>query len=153
MTYKEKLLDPRWQKMRLELLSEANYTCQLCGDNKTTLHIHHFSYSKSRNPWDVSPLDLAVYCKHCHALVESQTSLDIDVHKVIKDFTIKEEVKIIVYYVYGGNRHIIEIYKYDEKTNKITSFLLFSAETLINNINEIEPFYNSVKSSLDGLNK
>lgn len=70
MTYVEKLKDPRWQKKRLEVLERDDFTCLLCGDTETELHIHHEEYSKSGNPWDASLNDLATYCKHCHALVE-----------------------------------------------------------------------------------
>jgi len=34
--YKDKLKDPRWQKLRLEVLNDNNFTCQYCGDAETT---------------------------------------------------------------------------------------------------------------------
>lgn len=68
MTYAEKLQDPRWQKKRLKILERDNWSCQLCGDNDVTLHIHHLKYSG--NPWDVKDDDLITYCKCCHSLIE-----------------------------------------------------------------------------------
>lgn len=70
MTYAEKLKDPRWQKKRLEVLGRDNFTCLMCGDTETELHIHHEYYPNSMNPWDIDIDDLTTYCKHCHSLVE-----------------------------------------------------------------------------------
>lgn len=66
--YKEKLLDPRWQKKRLLIFNRDKFTCQLCGDNKNTLHVHHKKYYGE--PWDVGNLDLITLCCHCHLLIE-----------------------------------------------------------------------------------
>ena len=66
MTYSEKLKDPRWQKKRLEILQRDNFTCQLCGDTETTLHIHHKKYFKNKEPWDINNKYLVTLCKHCH---------------------------------------------------------------------------------------
>lgn len=66
MTYKEKLLDPRWQKKRLECLRSDNFTCSWCGESTKTLHVHHFFYAKSGNPWDVEDWELATLCEDCH---------------------------------------------------------------------------------------
>lgn len=84
MDYKKKLLDPRWQKKRLEILDRDGWTCQLCDDSKTTLHIHHFRYSKNFNPWEVESEDLTTYCKHCHSLVDFTKYDTHSSYKVIK---------------------------------------------------------------------
>lgn len=86
MTYKEKLLDPRWQKKRLEVLQRDEFTCQQCGDKEETLHIHHFCYPKSRNPWDSDELDLITYCASCHTLEEYLKT-------TLQDFTILDIIK------------------------------------------------------------
>ena len=66
--YGDKLLDPRWQKKRLEILTDANFTCTYCADKESTLHVHHFCYTANGNPWD-SPNDaLICLCKKCHEL-------------------------------------------------------------------------------------
>jgi len=65
-TYGEKLLDPRWQKMRLEIFERENYTCQYCGDTENTLHVHHLSYYKNKEPWEVDPTSLLCLCQSCH---------------------------------------------------------------------------------------
>jgi hypothetical protein len=71
MNYSEKLKDPRWQKKRLEVLQRDNFTCQLCLDATTTLHVHHFCYDVSGDPWAVDNSALRTYCNSCHKLVES----------------------------------------------------------------------------------
>lgn len=67
-TYGQKLLDPRWQKMRLQVMEREIFTCQYCGDKESTLHIHHLYYAKSRNPWDVDIRALECLCEKCHSI-------------------------------------------------------------------------------------
>lgn len=68
LTYSEKLKDPRWQKMRLQVLERDEWTCRFCGDKTKTLHVHHFCYAKSGNPWDVEDHALITLCEDCHHL-------------------------------------------------------------------------------------
>lgn len=66
-TYAEKLLDPRWQKLRLEVFQRDNFTCQACGDSKSTLHAHHVLYSpESEGPWDYAIHEIQTLCADCH---------------------------------------------------------------------------------------
>lgn len=65
-TYKEKLLDPRWQKLRLEVMQRDKFTCKFCGDKEKTLNIHHLCYNVSGNPWDVDDTALMCLCEDCH---------------------------------------------------------------------------------------
>ena len=65
MTYKEKLLDPRWQKKRLEILNRDEFMCQSCGDTTSTLHVHH-KYYENIEPWDYSINSLITLCADCH---------------------------------------------------------------------------------------
>ena len=64
MSYSDKLKDPRWQKKRLEVLNRDNFTCKLCGDSETELHIHHVEYKGE--PWEQDLDKLDTLCKHCH---------------------------------------------------------------------------------------
>jgi 5-methylcytosine-specific restriction endonuclease McrA len=48
MNYKEQLLDPRWQRRRLEILQRDEFTCQKCLSKDKTLHVHHIDYIKGR---------------------------------------------------------------------------------------------------------
>lgn len=67
-TYSEKLKDPRWQKLRLQVLQRDDFTCQYCGEKTKTLHVHHLCYPKSRNPWDVDDDALLTVCCDCHSI-------------------------------------------------------------------------------------
>lgn len=65
--YRRKLLDPRWQKRRLEILSRDEWSCQICGDSQSTLHVHHRAYNKGAEPWDYPDSLLVTLCADCHA--------------------------------------------------------------------------------------
>ncbi len=80
MNYKEQISHPRWQKKRLRILQRDNWSCQLCGDTETTLHVHHKSYFKKA--WDANDSDLITYCEACHSLVEDDRLMIVT--KVIK---------------------------------------------------------------------
>lgn len=66
MTYAEKLRDPRWQKLRLEILSRDNWTCQMCESTTTTLNVHHIVYHSGADPWEYNPRHLLTLCQTCH---------------------------------------------------------------------------------------
>ena len=65
-TYGDKLRDPRWQRKRLEILSRDDFTCRLCGDNESTLHVHHLLYFKGAEPWQYDANCLVTTCESCH---------------------------------------------------------------------------------------
>lgn len=67
-TYREKLLDPRWQRRRLEVLSAADFTCRDCGSTTNTLHVHHLYYIADSEPWDYPDELLRCLCDQCHAI-------------------------------------------------------------------------------------
>jgi hypothetical protein len=64
--YSEKLKDPRWQKLRLEILERDEWSCQACGNAEKTLHVHHTHYVKGFEPWD--------YVDDCHEIESSAIS-------------------------------------------------------------------------------
>lgn len=74
-TYKEKLLDPRWQRRRLEVLSRDKFACQYCGNTEQTLHVHHYSYAKSGNPWDAEDESLITLCADCHKIIHLEKNM------------------------------------------------------------------------------
>lgn len=65
-TYVEKLKDPRWQKMRLQILERDDFTCLWCGDFESTLHVHHGYYRSGCDPWEYDPSTLHTLCERCH---------------------------------------------------------------------------------------
>lgn len=66
MNYSDKLKDPRWQKKRLEIMQRDEFTCMICGDEETTLNVHHLYYEKDKNPWDYPDTALITLCEDCH---------------------------------------------------------------------------------------
>jgi len=67
--YGELLNDPRWQRKRLEIFQRDDFSCQLCGDTQTELHVHHKKYVAGRNPWEYDEKELITLCIHCHKKV------------------------------------------------------------------------------------
>jgi 5-methylcytosine-specific restriction endonuclease McrA len=67
MTYSEQLKDPRWQKMRLEILQRDDFTCQECQDTTSTLHVHHRYYVSGRKAWEYPHFALQTLCEQCHS--------------------------------------------------------------------------------------
>jgi hypothetical protein len=65
--YRMQLRDPRWQRRRLEIMSKAQFSCEQCGDTKTTLNVHHKQYRRGAQPWEYSDDELACWCENCHA--------------------------------------------------------------------------------------
>lgn len=67
-TYIEKLKDPRWQKMRLQVLNRDDFQCKSCESKEKTLHVHHCGYDKEiTNPWEYPKSWLITLCEDCHA--------------------------------------------------------------------------------------
>lgn len=64
--YSDKLKSPKWQKKRLEILQRDNFTCCNCGDTERTLHVHHESYIKGKEPWDYPNKNFTTLCDMCH---------------------------------------------------------------------------------------
>jgi 5-methylcytosine-specific restriction endonuclease McrA len=73
-SYAEKLKDPRWQKMRLQILERDNWMCQHCFATEKTLHVHHLAYAKGREPWDYPKGHLLTLCSDCHEAMPSEQS-------------------------------------------------------------------------------
>lgn len=69
LTYSDKLKSPLWQRKRLQVYERDNWTCQLCSDDSTELHVHHISYEPGRQPWEYELDNFTTLCKHCHGAV------------------------------------------------------------------------------------
>lgn len=66
-SYNKKLLDPRWQKLRLEVFKRDEWTCQICAAKDKTLNAHHCHYTNhSEGPWDYNAESLITLCQDCH---------------------------------------------------------------------------------------
>lgn len=65
-TYWEKLQDPKWQKKRLEVMNNASFCCEICGNSEFSLNVHHKEYISGREPWEYELNQLVCLCKSCH---------------------------------------------------------------------------------------
>jgi hypothetical protein len=67
-SYSEKLLDPRWQQMRLRVYERDGFACRCCGSTTKTLHAHHCHYHPySEGPWDYDMDTIITLCVECHS--------------------------------------------------------------------------------------
>ncbi len=71
MTYREKLRDPRWQRLRLTVMNRDGWRCQsdVCvahHNPRVMLVVHHKRYIAGREPWDYPPDELITLCVKCH---------------------------------------------------------------------------------------
>lgn len=91
MTYTEKLKDPRWQKKRLEILERDKFTCQLCGDKRSLLVVHHLIYNNE--PWDCPNNQLITICEDCHKKLHDKPHIP-TIREIIEmsEYEFKDEV-------------------------------------------------------------
>lgn len=80
MKYSDKLKDPRWQKMRLEVFSRAGFSCEHCFADSKTLHAHHNYYVSGREPWEYPKDSISCLCKECHEIVTLRNGMEISPH-------------------------------------------------------------------------
>lgn len=75
---------PLWQKKKSTVMSLANFECAECGDNKTTLNVHHTYYKRGAKPWEYEDGELKCLCEPCHKKYHRESLL---VKKLIGGFT------------------------------------------------------------------
>ncbi len=51
-------------------MERDGFKCRECGDGDKTLHVHHFYYSKGKQPWEYEEDALITHCERCHSFVE-----------------------------------------------------------------------------------
>lgn len=82
-SYAEKLKDPRWQKLRLEVLNRDNWTCTNCSSKENNLQVHHLKYCGE--PWETPPEFLTTLCEKCHDARSEIDKMLIDEIRCIPD--------------------------------------------------------------------
>lgn len=138
-TYSEKLKSPLWQRKRLQVYERDNWTCVLCSDNATELHVHHKSYQPGKEPWEYELDNFSTLCKHCHAAVT--------IYK--KEFTgdilkaSKRRVPLLGYYallllVRKGDERLVVVLTTDDTHMDIISVLSQEAVEDINALMKTE---------------
>lgn len=68
-SYAEQLRDPRWQRVRLRVFERADFRCQMCGDKRRTLEVHHSFYERRKMAWEYPLPSLICVCHLCHAAI------------------------------------------------------------------------------------
>jgi hypothetical protein len=71
MNYHQQLRDPRWEKLRLEVLQRDDWRCQepACAHRhnaRVMLVVHHKQCLPGRDPWDYPAENLITLCEKCH---------------------------------------------------------------------------------------
>lgn len=79
-TYRDKLRDPRWQRVRLLIFERDGWQCVHCGAKDKELHVHHFAYV-GKDPWDTPKWLLRTLCRDCHDTVPTCTCHQYDCGK------------------------------------------------------------------------
>jgi hypothetical protein len=71
--YSDRLKDPRWQRRRLEILSRDKWMCIECGDEDSSLHVHHRYYEKGADLWEYPDKALVTLCDSCHQQIHDMS--------------------------------------------------------------------------------
>jgi len=121
-TYSDLLKHPLWQKKRLEIMKRDKWMCKKCGDDETTLNVHHLNYINGKDPWDYPNSELITLCEDCHKQIESlkKDNPDMDFHKIKihKSDKWTSNTKIIIA-SYPG---LLSLEIYDENNKYIVGF-------------------------------
>ncbi len=135
MSYAEDLKSVEWQKKRLSVLTRDNWTCQLCKDTETQLHIHHKFYQRDRKCFEYDDEDLITYCKHCHALVEYAKDHFKDVQEILHVFKHSIQGEYRIYVIVRDIQNLLHcaIFNYDNKENDLY-YDLYIPEHIISRI-------------------
>lgn len=111
-TYKEQLLNPRWQKKRLEIMKRDKFSCKICKDQETTLHIHHKIYKNNLSPWEYENSELVTLCEHCHLevtdIMKENQSVNFNDIKIYKSSNWKGGSRIM--FIICPNKTYMRIY-------------------------------------------
>lgn len=123
-TYSDKLKDPRWQKKRLEIFKRDKFTCKACGDNETTLNVHHKEYSNGE-PWEIENKLLITLCEHCHSEIEildSKKDINWNTFKVYKSNTWESGSRIM--FTPDTHNRVVSMTIYDPSGKFVIGFNL-----------------------------
>lgn len=131
--YSQKLLDPKWQKLRLLTLDRDKFTCQLCQDDQSSLSVHHLRYAKSGDPWDTPMDQLVTVCQDCHQVVsfleKSEPLFDFSLIQILKVKPPLEKCRLFFvtyfsnYYVLVMNNNQIIDYHFSLTSNQMLDII------------------------------
>lgn len=135
-SYSEILTRPEWQKKRLHILSRDSFTCLLCDDRDSTLHVHHEEYLPGRMPWEYEDDNFKTLCKHCHAVKEKVKSFSDSVLAISKRYDPAIEAYVLLTVVSTFTGIELFIFSYSTKYNELNVVISF-AESDISDFNKL----------------
>lgn len=151
MTYSEKLQDPRWQKKRLDILNRDNWSCIYCGDNGSTLHVHHKVYSGE--PWEAANDNLETCCKYCHATIEYHKSLapGMNILRIKRYINSKKDIFRMCYIVEDEERDMLLacLYGYFIDNGQIEWLCTIKEDTVFDIVNLLKETKNKIKGPVE----
>jgi 5-methylcytosine-specific restriction endonuclease McrA len=71
LSYQDYLRSGHWMEISAREKKTANYQCELCGNGRSTLNVHHL-YNLSECMGREEPRDLMVLCQGCHEEVHGK---------------------------------------------------------------------------------
>jgi len=86
MTYKDQLLDPRWQRKKAGILKRDNYTCRnpKCCSTTKNLQVHHLEYFSGIMAWEYPDDMLITLCVDCHDAERGREQLEKHLSNTLK---------------------------------------------------------------------
>lgn len=155
MTYQEQLRHPKWQKKRLEIMEENNFTCQNCGSTEKTLNVHHGYYEKGLFAWEYPDSSLHCLCEICHT---KYGIITVEIHRKIGSLNLGQLQMVVDLTAPIGFIPNPEIIPPPPKPSSLVSieYLISWAEENLPNSKAMAGIVSSVKQSIqrnDNLDK
>lgn len=142
--YSQKLKDPRWQRKRLEIFQRDNWSCSVCGDKDTTLHVHHKKYIGE--PWECPDNYLETLCEDCHSFSHK----DKNELKLLMEFGFTKEYVFNNYRFVTSKNVLIAKMPYVEPEKPLDTTFLF--EQIMHELNKKPPMeFEERKKYISGL--
>ncbi len=82
-SYRELLRNPRWQRMRLQIMERDNWACRFCADADSPLNVHHDYYQWGNHPWEYPEDSLYTLCEACHTLCDNSDCPKVELKELL----------------------------------------------------------------------
>ena len=142
-SFEEQIKDPRWQKRRLEIMQRDEFTCQMCGDKESTLHVHHIKYVSGRNYWEYNDWEMITLCAECHS-AEHSAKVDF-INGIISDLN---SIGLMYIEILGALEEIFHLSLGDSSVDGKTLSEIFGKKLsgyVIGDIENIEKWRNKIR--------
>lgn len=72
VSYSQKLLDPKWQAVRSQVLERDGHRCVKNPNHRMPLEVHHRQYGRGKEPWEYPLSNFLTLCRDCHVAEHRQ---------------------------------------------------------------------------------